>query len=202
MSRSGEIVLSEMLSLLPDGWAWPRHDDMDSIAAAILLPFAQSIADLELQAEQCFNEIDPRTASECIEDFERVLGADDCISDRDNLTLSKRQQIAHMRWTARGGASAQYFIDLAAMYGVTITITEFTTSQADWLCADDELVEEPGQFLWEVSIPSLIEDTEFYADESVAGDRLWDFSTSDIECLLNKYKPAQTRIIFRYDEEI
>lgn len=201
MSRSSEIILQEALSLLPTGWAWPRSDDTESVLSVLLNVFAQGLADLELLAEQCFQEIDPRTANECIDDFERVLGRDPCISDFDTLSLSKRQQIAHMRWTARGGASIAYFVHLADLYGIQIEVSEFTTSQADWLCADDELIEDPCQYLWEVTIPSLLDDEEFYADDSVAGDRLWDFEVSDIECILNRVKPAHTQIIFRYKDE-
>jgi len=198
MSRTVEAIHNEILSLLPLGWVWPRGKE--TLLATILKPIAQGMADLERLAEQCFQETDPRTAKECITDFERVLGPDPCQPNTESLPLSKRQQIAHMRWTARGGASVEYFRRIAELYGVTITVKEFTTSQAGWLRAGDELINSPCQYLWEVTIPALIEGIPFRAGESVAGDRLWSFVISDLECVLRRLKPAHTHITFIYKD--
>ncbi|MFG1466693.1 putative phage tail protein, partial [Xanthobacter sp. DSM 24535] len=143
------------------------------------------------------DEVDPRTAVLCLEDFERVLGADPCGRDPSTMTRSARQQLAHQRWTARGGQSIAYYVALAAKRGVIITIEEAHTTQVGLLHAGDELIESPQQFIWKV-ILALGEWSVFRAGESQAGDRLYDFALSDIECDIRRAAPAHTEVVFSY----
>ncbi|MBA4222237.1 YmfQ family protein [Bosea vestrisii] len=196
MSRSEDQVLDELLSHLPPGWIWRR--DRDSLIAALLSPLAGGIADVEELAEEMLHEVDPRLASVCLPDFERVLGPDPCGRDTSTMSLADRRQLAHQRWTARGGASRQYFIDLAAMRGIAITISENRVSYAGRLVAGGKLVEPPQQFVWTVHLPSLTRKRLFTAGASQAGERLVTFTLSDIECDIRRLKPAHTEVVFRY----
>ncbi|WP_332117232.1 YmfQ family protein [Azorhizobium caulinodans] len=196
MSRSVEAAHREILSLQPTGFVWPVRD---SQFGALMLPLAQAVADLEASAEAMMDEIDPRTAVLCLEDFERVLGPDPCGRDISALSRGQRQQLAHQRWTARGGQSIAYFVSLAAKRGVTIRIEEARVSQAGGLRAGDELVNSPEQFVWRVLL-SLGAWEVFRAGESVAGDRLYDFALSDIECDIRRAAPAHTDVVFSYLE--
>ncbi|WP_084539895.1 YmfQ family protein [Azorhizobium doebereinerae] len=194
MSRSADAAHREVLSLLPPGWIWPGRD---SVLAAVLRPIADEVADIEATAEAMMEEIDPRTAVLCLEDFERVLGPDPCGRDVSSMDVPARQRLAHQRWTARGGQSIAYFVGLAAKRGVTITIEEVHVSQVGVLRAGDELVNSPEQYVWRV-ILSLGAWDVFRAGESVAGDRLYDFELSDIECDIRRAKPAHTEVVFSY----
>lgn len=197
MSRSITAIHAEQLSLLPPGWVWP-HDNT-SLLAAVLLPMAQGLADLEALAEQMLTEVDPRSATACLEDYERVLGADPCGRDLSTMSIAERQQLAHMRWTARGGASIRYFTELAARRGVDITIKEVVCSVADRLCADDELVEDPENFVWVVEL-ALTQLIEFEAGASEAGDLTFETLLTGIECDVRRLKPAHTELAFNYLE--
>jgi uncharacterized protein YmfQ (DUF2313 family) len=197
MSRSETIVHRELLSLLPPGWIWPR--DEGSLLAALLKPLAGEIAALEATAEAMLEEIDPRTAVLCLPDFERVLGADPCGRDPSTLSLPRRQELAHQRWTARGGQSIAYFVDMAAKRGVSITIEEAHVSQAGAMQAGDEVVSSPEQFVWRVLL-SLSNPIIFTAGASTAGELLYDFDLSDIECDIRRAKPAHTEVVFVYLE--
>lgn len=197
MSRSEDQVLDELLSHLPPGWIWRR--DRDSLIAALLTPLAGGIADVEQMAEDMLREVDPRLASVCLPDYERVLGPDPCGRDTSTMSLADRRQLAHQRWTARGGASRAYFIGLAAKRGVAITISENRVSYADELVADGELVEPPEQFIWTVHL-AFTEETVFTADEGQAGDLLLDLVISDIDCDIRRLKPAHTEVVFDYSE--
>lgn len=193
--RSDQDVLDELISLLPPGWVWRR--DRDSMMAALLTPLALGIAELEALAEEMLREVDPRLATVCLPDFERVLGPDPCGRDPSTLSMADRQQLAHQRWTARGGASRSYFIGLAAKRGVAITITENRVSYAGELVAGEELVEPPEQFIWTVHL-ALTGEALFEAGEGQAGDRLYDITLSDIECDIRRLKPAHTEVTFVY----
>ncbi|MCX5497335.1 DUF2313 domain-containing protein [Kaistia dalseonensis] len=196
MSRSADTVHREMLSLLPPGWVWPR--DEGSLFAALLKPAATLLAEVEATAEAMLDEVDPRTAVLCLPDFERVLGPDPCGRDPSTLRIAARQELAHQRWTARGGQSIAYFVGMAAKRGVTITIEEAHTSQADEMEAGDEIVNSPEEFVWRVLL-TLTSPVEFEAD-SEAGELLYDFELSDIECDIRRAAPAHTDVVFAYLE--
>lgn len=199
MSRSADHVHQEMLSLLPPGWIWPRAGE-DSLLAAVLRPAAVLIAEIEATSEAMMDEIDPRTAVDCLPDFERVLGPDPCGRDSAGLSLAARQQLAHQRWTARGGQSIAYFTALAARRGMEIRIREAHPSQVGVLLAGDELVNSPEQFVWRIEL--LLGQWDFFrAGEHTAGDLLYTFELSDIECDLRRLQPAQSRLIFTYVPE-
>jgi len=199
MSRSASAIRAEQLSLLPPGWVWPH--DPDSLLAAILYPMAQGLADLEKLAEQMLlTELNPATATVCLEDYERVLGADPCGRDLSTMSVGERQLLAHMRWTARGGASVAYFIELAAKRGITIDIREVHTSVAGRMCAGDELVESPENYVWVATLP-LTKLVVFEAGQSEAGDLTFETLLTGIECDLRRLKPAHTEIAYWYQEE-
>ncbi|MCH8476189.1 MAG: YmfQ family protein [Opitutales bacterium] len=127
--RPWELVLDELLSYLPPGFAWPR--DHDSYLAAILEPLARGIARLEDEAfERRQTEVTPATAIQCLEDYERILGPHPCRPDGFADTLEQRQLLASARWTEFGGASPGYFVQLAAARGVAISIEEFSPFRA------------------------------------------------------------------------
>lgn len=195
-ARSEDQVLDELLSLLPPGWIWRR--DRDSLIAALLTPLAGGIADIETTAEAMLAEVDPRDATVCLVDFERVLGPDPCGRDISILSLADRRKLAHQRWTARGGASRAYFIGLAAKRGVAITISENRVGYAGELVCGDELVEPPEQFIWTVHLAGFTGESLFETDEGQAGDRLFDLTVNDIECDIRRLKPAHTEVVFAY----
>ncbi len=195
MSRSETTVHRELLSLLPPGWIWSR--DEGSLLAALLKPLAGEIAAVEAVAEAMLDEVDPRTAVLCLDDFERVLGPDPCGRDPSTLTIARRQELAHQRWTGRGGQSIPYFVALAAKRGVAITIEE-----ARILTAGDEagseLVNSPEQFVWRV--PLTLTNPVVLTAGGEAGELLYDFDLSDIECDIRRAKPAHTEVVFAYLE--
>lgn len=199
MSRSREDVQRDLVGLAPQGWVWPHsaQNAPESQFETLFKPLSQGIADIEALAEAMMAEIDPRTATLLLPDFERVLGPDPCGRDPSSMSLEQRRQLAHQRWTARGGASIPYFVALAAKRGVTIAIVENRTSQADAAVAGDELIESPEQFCWTVEL-ALLGETVAKVDESQAGDLLLGIILSDVECDIRRAKPAHTEIAFRY----
>jgi uncharacterized protein YmfQ (DUF2313 family) len=145
------------------------------------------------------DEIDPRTASVMLADFERLLGPDPCGRDIADLPLSERSRLAHARYTARGGASRAYFYALAAAHGVPITITEMFTSQVGAMECGDELVGASEPFTWIVTLP-LGQWSDFEVGANATGDLLYSFEVSDLECEIRRRAPAHTEPIFYYVE--
>lgn len=142
------------------------------------------------------DEVDPRNAVYLLPDFERVLGPDPCGRDLGAQTLAQRQRLAHQRWTARGGPSIPYFVELAARLGVEIQIEEFWPSKANVLRAGQPLVPEGA---WRVRLP-LISQWIFRASANTAGEPLGGYALNDAECELRRLKPAHTLVVFAYVE--
>lgn len=200
MSRSIDEVQEGVLAKAPAGWVWPHlaPSATESLFEALFKPLASGLADVEATAEAMMEEIDPRTATLLLPDFERVLGPDPCGRDASTMSLQQRRGLAHQRWTARGGASRAYFIAMAAKRGVAITISENRVSMAGGLVAGDELVESPEQFIWTVHL-ALLGETLFEAGSGQAGDRLYDIVLSDVECDIRRARPAHTEVTFSYE---
>lgn len=199
MSRSTDQVQAGIVANAPRGWAWPHVQPAAqlSLFEALFRPLASGLAGVEATAEAMMEEIDPRTANLLLPDFERVLGPDPCGRDTSTMSLEQRRQLAHQRWTARGGASIAYFVGLAAKRGVAITISENRVTMADAAVAGDELIESPEQFCWTVDL-ALLGETVARADDAQAGDLLLDIILSDVECDIRRAKPAHTEVAFRY----
>lgn len=197
MARSVSAVLVSLIRKLPTGFALGQRGQ---VLDALLAGIATLLQEAEASAERMMEEIDPRTASALLPDFERVLGPDPCGRDQGNLTIEQRRKLAHQRWTANGGQSIPYMIATARKLGVEVTIDEFWPSRAGVLRAGQRLRPEGCQFVWRVNVPGLVTVITFRAGASVAGHRLGSFELSSIECELRRIKPAHTKIVFSYGE--
>lgn len=196
-ARSTGAVLADLLTLLPPGRAWLRAATSNMVKT--LKPIAAAIARLEAIVATLKTEINPATADAMLADFERVLGPDPCGLDDAAGALGKRRLQAWRRWTRKGGASAGYFIALAAAYGIEISVeTSWITQCGDELGASyDELVNSPEQYVWKVNLP-LVWGTDAECGETICGDPLGDLGLSPVECLFRRYKPAHTTLVFSY----
>lgn len=141
------------------------------------------------RSSQLLAQIFPDTADELLTDWERVYGltpgSDDPLQLRRNRVVAKRRET--------GRLDRQYFIDLAATFGIEITIDE--------LAAGENGYGPEGIFVWRINILNVeTEDFYFRAGESVAGDLLmWWTAEVDIDKnLFNDLKPAHTLALYVY----
>jgi uncharacterized protein YmfQ (DUF2313 family) len=123
ITRTGEEYAEQLGQLLPQGQAWPR--DWDSVLMTTVRGLTLIWGDIEQRASTLLEvESDPRRTIELLPDWERNWGLPDpCYSEP--LAIYERQLALVMRMTMEGAQSRQFFIDVAAMIGYTITITEY-----------------------------------------------------------------------------
>jgi uncharacterized protein YmfQ (DUF2313 family) len=197
MARTVSTILQSLIQKLPNGWGLGLRG---GILDAVLEGMASGIAQVEGGAEALMLETDPRTADKLLPDYERCLGPDPCGRDLDAQTIEQRQRLAHQRWTATGGQSIPYMVQIAANLGAAITVDEFWPSRAGVLRAGQRLRPEGCQFVWRVNIPGLVTVIKFRAGVSRAHHRLGSFQLSSIECELRRIKPAHTHVVFAYGE--
>lgn len=137
---------------------------------------------------QLLDEIFPDAADELIPDWERVCGLTPGLAVP--LQLRRDNVVAKLREIGR--LDKQFFIDVAAALGATITIEELDAGQDGY--------GPEGIFVWRVNI-SAIEETTYYfrAGESSAGDYLmWWNSDIGLEEIFEELKPAHTLALFVY----
>lgn len=177
--------------LTPDGPAWAN----DKIRAI----WAQEYARLDVRIWALIEEVDPRTATELLPDWERVLGLpDDCTASLA-LSLIERRMLAWQKLTEVGGQSKAYFIELAAKFGEPgITITDgFRPMTCNDDC-NDALYSQADRFVWRVNVPHPAANVRPMNCNDDCNDALQMYALSLAECPLSERKPAHTTVIFAY----
>lgn len=186
--------LQQLQALLPPGAAWSR--ERDAVLTKVLDALAQELARIDAAAEGLVDEADPRTTAQLLADWERVAGLPDGCVVATQTTAERRdslvQKIANL-----GGQSRQFFIDLAARLGYTVTITEFRPFRVGVNAVGDALNGDTSIFAWQVNAPAGTI-REFKVGESAVGDPLRSWGDELLECIIERLKPAHTHVIFAY----
>lgn len=182
-------------ALLPEGPIWPRL--LGSRLADLLDGMAAELGRVHNRAVDLLEEADPRSAYEMLSAWERVAGLPDECTVVGAETFAERQLRVAQKITSRGGQSRAYYIGVADQLGYPgAKITEFRPFTCESAC-DDSLDPDPWRFVWRLEIQQatrIIEMTcESACDEAI---RVWgDFA---LECVIEKLKPAHTKVLFSY----
>jgi uncharacterized protein YmfQ (DUF2313 family) len=178
--------VNALLQLLPPGLFWRYLDDGTRLYH-LLEGMAEGFVRLQNKGLDLIEEMDPRTADEMLENWEELLGLPDpCLDEADwPTTLAERRAAAHAKYIATGGQSPAYFEQVAeALLGTNVNINELF-----WLPfrvgvgrMGDRINEGGSQFIWEVE-----------AAAATPADK-----RAQLECMINRLKPAHTIAIFSY----
>jgi uncharacterized protein YmfQ (DUF2313 family) len=193
MPLSAAAYARQLKALLPPGPVW--NLEADSTLSKLLLGIGEELARVEGRGLAVLDESDPRTALETLEDWERVYGLPDgCLLTVPDA-IGERQALVTQKAVALGGQSRQFFIDLAATLGYTVTITEFHPLRAGFR-AGDRCYGLAWAYAWQVNVP-MTEIVIFRAG-SRAGDRVRGWGYIDVECIIERVAPAHTTVLFAY----
>lgn len=199
-----DIAYREQLgALLPRGRAWPRHEG--SMLMRLLHAEADELARLDGRASDLFEEVDPRTTLELLGDWERVAGLPDACTPAPD-SIAERRAALVARLTGQGGQTPAYFIELAASIGYAITIDEFRPFVAGSNAGDD-VYGEDWAHAWRVNVlPPAIDTGEgftvtYLSAGGNAGDYLAGYGSLDLECIINRARPAHSIVLFAYPVE-
>jgi len=201
MTRSATDYLRLLQSLLPRGKAWNREEG--SVLTEFLHGNAEEFARVDLRSADLLIERDARYTSELLIDHEIDLGLPDECSP-ENQTIQERRRAAHSKLIALGQQNPAYFIELAAAYGWTITVTEYSPFWCGIMGAGDPCGDQWVIFYWKITLlyGSGVggEIVYFLCGGSECGDLLAYLPGANaMLCHFNKYKPAHTVLIFDYD---
>lgn len=165
--------------------------------SAELLAEGNALDRAQFSADQLLLEMDPRTCSVTLPDWERVYGLPDtCVAAAGIAqSFSERRAALVALVTLRGGQSPAFFVGLAAALGYSITITEGSphTTEHD---SEHPTFDEQYRFIWTVNaslntIRELTTEDDTEMATAVWGNKL-------LECRINRFKPAHTYVIFAY----
>lgn len=187
--------LAQLQALLPLGPAWPK--DADALLTRLLGGLSQELSRVDSRARQLADESDPRTVSELFADWERVAGLPDAcvIAFAGDQSVAQRRAALVGRLATLGGQSAAYYISLAASLGYTVTVTEF---QEHAVTDDVEhgLYGSAWNFAWQVNA-ALNTVIDITVDSSVE-DLIAAWGNSLLECVIKRFAPAHTYVLFSY----
>jgi uncharacterized protein YmfQ (DUF2313 family) len=205
--RGGDDYADALAALLPPGLAWPREPE--TVLMTALRGLAQVFGFFDSRAADLLErESDPRRTVELLPDWERNWGLPDpCIAEP--LTIADRQIALVTKMTLLGGQSRQFFVDASARIGYKIRITEY----APFMCGVSrcgDTRDQWGDWRWEIGPPEM----RFYWTVHIDKARLSWFRASsgqagvdphlrigiatDLECLLRRWKPGHSDIVFDY----
>jgi len=216
--RSGDDYAASMSRLMPWGLAWPR--DVKAALMKAVNGLAQIWGYVDGRAADFLErEADPRSTFEMLPDWERNWGLPDpCWSEA--FTIGDRQKFLVQRMTIEGGQSRQFFIDSEQANGHTIHIKEFRPFMVgiDAVGDNRRYYLDSNRNLQITDYPYMVGPPEnrFYWTAHVDKAKLTWFRcgggggqcgvdphlriglASDLDCLLNRWKPAHTIVIFDY----
>lgn len=178
-----------LLTLLPKGPAWAEDD-------RLLDGMAEESARLHNRVMDLIDEYFPGTTAELFGEWETEYGLPDpCVTEAQSLVQRRAALVAKV--SRLGGQTPQFYIDLAAALGYTITITEFNPFYAGAGAAGHALYGDEWQHAWQVNAPETTV-TDFIVNQSTAGDPLRSWGNELLECVLRLFAPAHTYVIFAY----
>lgn len=214
--RSGDDYAEALTKLLPTGQAWPR--DSKSVIMRVVRGLAQVFGFVDGRAADLLErESDPRTTLEMLEDWERNWGLPDPCFTGIPQTIADRRRVLVFKMTLLGAQSRAFFIQVCAWLGYTAHIREWAPFMFGVSEFGDtrttRLTDDPTHYRWEIGAPEMrfywtvkvdqMRLTWFRFGESQAGVDHWlEIGIGiEIDCLLNRWKPAHTQIVFDYSDQ-
>jgi uncharacterized protein YmfQ (DUF2313 family) len=192
VSLAASAYARQLKALLPRGLLWSAP--ADGVLDRMLRGFSDELVRVDARGDDLIREADPRTTNQLLVDFERVLGLpDSCVSD--NQSVAERRLAVVAKITNLGGQSRQFFIDVAAAAGYTVTLTEFRPLICEMDC-ESPVCDDDWAFAWQVNgaLNTVLEST----CESPCEDPLGSWGNERLECVIERYKPAHTVVLFSY----
>lgn len=198
MVSSDEYLLM-LKKLLPPGVAFPRGD-ATSFVALLLECWAIELSRADARIDALIRENDPRISVECFSDWLEEWGLPDvCTGLLANMTDTTLRQLLLFKVTTVGGQNRQFFADLAARFGYRIQIDEYRHHTVDSQVMDG-LWSSDVEHYWKCNILTGAENAtaQLHNTLGVVSEPLAWWGDQLIECLIEKYKPAQSEVLFGY----
>lgn len=193
--------LQQAQAMLPQGPAWTRNPG--ATLTRVLMVFAQNAYSVSARGERLVWEANPANSLELLPDWERVTGLPDecakCIDTPKTVEERRDYLVSHLRGNAE--PTPAYFESLGAQLGYEITVTELKPFICGLSRCGDRL-NGPATVRYNAVTVIIKGDRVawFRTGSARCGDRLGTIRyAAELECLLNKLKPAHVNFIYSYE---
>lgn len=181
--RTGADYADLLLRHLPPGRAYSRHDEgLNDALAGYGIEWAR----VEERLLALINELDPTTATELLDAWERVFELPDPCDPNPPTTDAGRRELLKAKLVGRGGsqpAIIREVINAAGYAGLGIEIQIATLFRVDESAVDERLYDDTWTHAW--WIWALVEPPQGFDQLECL------FSTGD-----NPLKPSHSNVIF------
>ncbi len=206
---------SMLANLFPPGQAWSRSADSGLIN--LNRSAAVELTRIDGEAHRLLAETNPASTVEALTDWERVTGLPDQCSTLATTFEERRGQVL-IKLVRPVGQHAAYYKALAKTLGyASPQVEEFVPFRAGSR-AGDRINQAPGGvylqeadgesapvqsdyhgwlYTWRLNLDTTAV-RYFRAGQSRADDRLSSWGDKLIECIVKRFKPAHTIVIFAY----
>ncbi|MFB9086062.1 YmfQ family protein [Erwinia tracheiphila] len=182
------------LKLLPNGKAWTKKPD--SQLARLMLATGEEFARVDSINDALLNEMHPDRAFLLLDSWEDFAGLPDCSIDRD-APIENRRSALKTRLTMAGSLCIPFYEQLAASRGYSIRLVERYPHHCLRSCIYP-IHPETNWFRVFVYVASTVTHYSTVLDNCTQRLRVAD--AADLECLLERYTPAETEFIFIYED--
>lgn len=192
---SEEQYLNMLVQLLPQGAAWPREEAADRDTLLGLAAFSQH--NVEVAAVEMILEGNPARTVKMLAEWEKEFGLpDECSLSYE--TLAERRAALVAKYTAVGGNSLAYLVELATNYsGQVCTGNKYGAFRAGESVAGDALTNDPWRYWYRISVPETVV-RPFVAGSGCAGEPLRIWGNERLECMIKQFGPAEGHALITY----
>lgn len=194
--RSGQDYHAQLLALLPPGPAWDAEavPELDNLLEAL----AQEFGRVDARADSLLGEMVPSGVRELLPDWERVLGLPDPCLGAEGGFAERRAEVVR-RFGEVGRQDPQYFVEIARRLGYADAwVEEFRAprfGRSTFGLA--RFGSRRQQFLWKMHLGARRAGGARFG-VTQWGERFGVNPNNIIECIVRRYRPAHTHVIFEY----
>lgn len=181
-------------NLLPRGRVWNRESG--TTQSLVMDALAASLERVDASAVQLVENLFPATSTQFLTEWDETVGIPDLCFGIPQTNAENRRQIVS-KLVGSGGQSKDYFIALANALGYTITIDEFSEYTVD-STVSAPICNASWAFTWRVNFFGAT--IHYFTVSNQVSDPLSTGANLALECILLRYKPAHTTIIFNYED--
>lgn len=195
MGLSKQDYANQLIKLLPYGPAWEGEHPLLTGGSAELARTAERAEALAI------DETNPRKTTALLPRYEALCGLPDECNIQGSQTVPERQERLAAKLEGTGGINEAFFKSLLTSLGYPdATITRYHNSIfTAGSRAGDPLNSSAWRFVWAVNLPADGK-IRYFSPGSSAGDPLRTWGDAEVQCVISKYAPSHTHVIFRYQE--
>ena len=203
---TADEILPQVMALTPRGSAWGTDEAGDGRGASPVMrqvwrSIAAWVADLNARDFDASTQTFPSAISWTLPDWETEYGLPDpCFSRLGGFPA--RLGAVRSRFTAVGGQSPAYFVCLATSLGYDVRLEEFQPfrfGRSSFGGPSGRFMDPRARHVWRMRVTGTTVSRFRFGGSSFGRDPFLTIPhATDLECTLQRLKPAQTTLIFAY----